>query len=147
MRLTLTDHLNVDAFFTQGTKKSSTDTDHAPQLLTDQTDDGHTRHEINVTPDTQIFNGTLERRALDVHLFTVGAGFGEHCDLAVQSHGHVDFRRRDQIDAELVLVQDTKDGHEEAVSAGAFLAVDVEHGDAALDGDGSRPFGRLAAQR
>lgn len=60
----------------------------------------------------------------------------------------MDLGRGDQIDAQLVLVQDTKDGHEEAMRAGALLAVDVQHRDSAFDGDGGGPLrGLVVGQR
>jgi len=59
----------------------------------------------------------------------------------VQGHGDVDLGGRDEVDTEAVLVQDAEDGHEEAVSTGALLAVHVKHSDVALDSHSGRALG------
>lgn len=68
---------------------------------------------------------------------------GQQGDLRVQGHGDVDLRRRDEVNAEAVLVQNAEDGHEEAVSTGALLAVHVKHSDVALDSHSRRALGRV----
>ena len=68
---------------------------------------------------------------------------GQQGDLRVQGHGDVDLRRGDEVDTKAVLVQNAEDGHEEAVSTGALLAVHVKHSDVALDSHSRWALGRV----
>jgi hypothetical protein len=132
----LRDHLNVDALLPQRAEEAAADADHAAQLAADERDDGHVGHEVDVAPDLEVVDGALERLVFDAEFFL--AVPGQQGDLRVQGHGDVHFRRRDEVDAQAVLVQDAEDRHKEAVRASPLLAVHVKHGDAGLDRHGRR---------
>lgn len=137
----LRDHLDVDALLPKSTEEAATDADHAAELAAHQGNDGHVRDEIDVAPDAEVVDSTLERLILDAQLLLAVAG--QQRDFRVQGHGNVDLGRRDEVDAQTVLVQNAEDGHEEAVSTRALLAVHVKHSDATLDGHGCRTLGRV----
>jgi hypothetical protein len=44
---TLGDHLNVDIVVAQDAEEAAGDTNHVLELLTDQADDGHIRHNVD----------------------------------------------------------------------------------------------------
>jgi hypothetical protein len=140
---TLRDHLNVDAVLTENTKEAAADADHATQLATDKTNDGKTRDKVDITPNTEVVDGTLEGSRLDLNLFRVGTGTRQERNFGVQSHGHMDFGRRDEVDRQMPLIENREDGHEEAVGTRALLRVHVEHGNTALDGDSGGTLGSV----
>jgi hypothetical protein len=59
----------------------------------------------------------------------------------VQGHGHVHLGRGYEVHGQVPAVEDTEDVHQEAVSAGALVAVHVEYDDVVLDRDRSRTLG------
>lgn len=64
---TLRDHLDVDALLPQSAEEAATNADHAAQLAADQGDDGHVRDEVDVTPDAEVVDGTLESFVFNAH--------------------------------------------------------------------------------
>jgi hypothetical protein len=142
---TLRDHLNVDAVLPKHTEEATADADHATQLATDKTNDGKTRDKVDITPNTEVVNGTLEGSRLDLNLLRVGASTGKECNFGVQSHGYMDFGRRNEVDGQMPLVENREDGHEEAVGTRALLGVHVEHGNTALNGDSGGTLGSVVS--
>jgi hypothetical protein len=140
---TLRDHLNVDAILPKDTEEATADANHATQLTTDKTNDGQARDKVNITPNTEVVNGTLEGSRLDLDFFRVGTSTRQECDLGVQSHRDMNFRRRDEVDGQMPLVKDREDGHEEAVGTRTLLGVHVEHGNTALNGDSGGTLGSI----
>lgn len=138
---TLRDHLDVDTVLAEHTEEASADANHATQLATDKTNDGQARDKVNITPNTEVVDGSLEGSRLDLNLFRVGPGTRKERDLGVESHGYMDFGRRDKVDGQMPLVEDREDGHEEAVGTRTLLGVHVEHGNTALDGDSGGTLG------
>jgi hypothetical protein len=137
----LRDHLNVNPLLPQRAEEPPANTDHAAQLAADQRNNSHIRNEIDVAPDAEVVHGAFERGVFDAEFFL--AVPGQQGDFRVQGHRDVDFGGGDEVDAQAVFVQDAEDGHQEAVGAGALLAVHVKHGDAALDGHGGGALGRV----
>lgn len=83
----LRDHLDVDALLAESAEEAATDADHAAQLAAHQGDYGHVRDEIDVAPDAEVVDGTLECLVLNAHLLFAVAG--QQGDLRVQGHGNV----------------------------------------------------------
>jgi hypothetical protein len=142
---TLRNHLNVDAVLPEHTEEATADANHATQLAADKTNDGKTRDKVDITPNTEVIDGTLEGSRLDLNLFRVGTSARQERNFGVQSHGYMDFRRRDEVDGQMPLVENREDGHEEAVGTRALLGVHVEHGNTALDGDSGRTLGSIVS--
>ena len=135
----LTDHLDIDTVLAQCAEESSGNADHAPQLAADEGDDGHAGDKVDVAAKTrlgEIVDGVLEGLGFDGEL--VWAGTREQRVFAVKCHGDMHFGRRDQVHGKAVTVQGGEDGHQEAVSACALLAVHVKHSDVRFDGDSGR---------
>lgn len=142
-RRTLRDHLDVDAILTQNTEETATDADHATQLAADKTNDGQARDKVNITPDAEVINGTLEGSRLDLDFFRIGSSTGQESNLRMQGHGYVDLGRGDEVNRQVPLVEDGEDGHEETVCTGTLLRMHVKHGDATLDSDSGGTLGTV----
>ena len=142
---TLGDHLNINAVLAEHTEEATADANHATQLAADKTNDGQARDKVNITPHTEIVDGSLEGSRLDLNLFRVGSGARQKRDLGMESHGYMDFGRRDKVDGQMPLVENREDGHEEAVGTCTLLRVHVEHGNTALNGDSSRTLGSFVS--
>lgn len=63
----------------------------------------------------------------------------------MQGHGDVDLGRGNEVNRQVPLVKNRKDGHEEAVGTSTLLGVDVKHGNTALDGDSGRTLGTIVS--
>ena len=61
----------------------------------------------------------------------------------MQSHGDVDLRGRNKIHGQMPTIQDAEDVHQEAVSTGTLVAVNVQHNNVVLDRNSSRALGRV----
>jgi len=140
---TLRDHLDVDAILPEHTEEATADANHATQLATDKTNDGQARDKVNITPHAEVVDGSLEGSRLDLNFFRVGPGTRQKGDLGVESHGYMDFGRRDEVDGQMPLVEDREDGHEEAVGTRTLLGVHVEHGNTALNRDSGGTLGSV----
>jgi hypothetical protein len=137
----LRDHLDVNSLLSESAEEAAADAYHAAKLAAYQRNDGHVRNEVDVTPDAEIVDGALKRLVFDVELlFTVT---GQQGDFGVQGHGDVNLGRGNEVDTQTMLVQDTEDGHKEAVGTGSLLAVHVKHSDATLDSHSCRTLGRV----
>lgn len=131
-KLTLRNHLDVDSMITQRREHLARNTNHVLHLRTDQTQNGQTVQHAHVATIRQVPHRRVKVRNIRV--------------AHVHRHGNVHFRSRNQVHADLVLVEDGKKPRKEMVRDRPLVGVDVDDGDLVLDGDGRGALGLVALE-
>ena len=126
--------LDIDIVVSKHAEELAGDARQAAQVLAHQRHNRHITDDIHRAKLAQIVIRALQSLVLD-RQFLISA-HGHHTVLRVQRHGDVHLRRGDEVHRQVVPIEDGEDLGEEAVRAGAAVAVHVEHDDGVLDCDG-----------